>query len=331
MTAVTFWRVVAEDGYTYWRHLERHEMVNGISYILNGLYMGTADELGRQVDLNANTATAGLKPAVTLQLPKLMAAYVPNRRPNRRFRTISPQIGASDYSGQEGLMDALDEVYTSWMRDLRLAKARLLVPESFLKLDPATQQPVFDADQELFVALEVDPMTAGTVGITPQQFDIRHQEHSATAVDLMERIITSAGYSPQTFGLKADGAVQTATEVQARERGSFLTRQSKERYWTPALRHIAHVLLMVDRAVFSTAGVDDNLEPAVELADSVAEDLGKVAESVQKLSLAKAASIKTMVQMVHPDWHPDQIDAEVQAIMQEQGIAMPDPIQTGTA
>jgi len=96
----------------------------------------------------------------------LAIRYVPNMRPSRVWRSdpIGTYLGRSDYSGSESMMDALDEVYTSWQRDIRLAKARLTVPDTWLQPVAMSGEgkPVlrFDEDKELFVALPMDSTKA---------------------------------------------------------------------------------------------------------------------------------------------------------------------------
>src|SRR5690606_16963019 len=107
----------------------------------------------------------------------LAIRYVPNARPNRAFRAhpIGTYLGRSDYAGAEGLMDALDEAYTAWHRDIRLGKARGIVPEEWLERVDGTGVLKFDEDKEFFVGLSADPQTQ----IQPQMFQpaIRYQEH----------------------------------------------------------------------------------------------------------------------------------------------------------
>jgi hypothetical protein len=52
-----------------------------------------------------------------------------------------------------------------------------------------------------------------------------------------------------------------------------------------------------------------------------------LATTLQLLSAAKAASTKVMVEMLHPDWEEEQIDAEVALIQSETAPpALPDPM-----
>ena len=121
-------------------------------------------------------------------------------------------MGRSDYDNLRDLMDALDESYSSWMRDIRLAKARLIVPAQFLRRKPEemfgdsmNRPPTFefDEDVETLVALDTQSGSLGGDGesnkITPSQFSIRADEHQKTCVALVREIVTGAGYSPSTL------------------------------------------------------------------------------------------------------------------------------------
>jgi hypothetical protein len=65
----------------------------------------------------------------------LTAAYVPNIRPARAWRHIPTAAywGQSDFQGIEGILDALDETYSSWMRDVQNGKGRIIVANSLLE------------------------------------------------------------------------------------------------------------------------------------------------------------------------------------------------------
>ena len=71
----------------------------------------------------------------------LTAAYAPNVRPNRLWRNTPglSALGRSDFDGLEPLFDALDQSYSSWVRDLDLAKARIFIDENIL-CQPRTGQ-----------------------------------------------------------------------------------------------------------------------------------------------------------------------------------------------
>lgn len=330
LTAVTFWQVLKRDNRTVWRHLERHELDSqGNGIILHGLYEGTADNLGRVVPLTELAATAPLAQminqdgVISTESPGLAVVYVPNQRPQRRWRTdpLGKSLGRSDLDGIESLMDSLDETYSSWMRDVRLGKARIMVARSLLDNNGAGNGMSFDADQELYSPLT--SLSKGDVALAQQiqqvQFAIRVDEHQRTAQDLIEQILRTAGYSAQTFGIGDTGTVRTATEIESKERRSLTTRERKIRIWTPKAADIVLKMLLINNAIFAAKVTAER--PEVTFTDGVQETQLALAQTVQALEAARAASTKTKVAMVHPDWDDMAIAAEVALIDAEAAAA----------
>lgn len=328
LVAVTFWSVVLREGALVWRHLERHE--RGV--ILHGLYCGSERKLGTRRQLKALPATASLA-GEAIPLPAglqndITARYVPNVRPNRKHRGFP--IGRADTAGAEGLMDALDRTWSSWMRDIDLGKLRIIVPDEFLhrtgrRGDGAT----FDQDQSVFSPLGgMNPQTADKAGITPIEFKLRVEEHAATALALYEAIVRAAMYSPQTFGLHGDGSSSTATEVRARKDQSMTTTGKKQRYWQQGMGDIGMQMLIIDREVFGSKV--DPMRPRLDFGDPMGSDIRETASALNLLNLAQAVSIETKVRMVNPELEETEVQAEVKRIKDEQGLGqVPDPTGGG--
>ena len=323
---VTFWQVVKSDGATVWRHLEHHEP----GRIVHELRQGDAGRLGRPVPLAESTETAGIPvdadSAIVTGIPKLTVSYIPNVRPNRRWRTdpVGRNLGRADIDGSEPFMDALDEAWTSWMRDIRLGKSRIMVPSAMMTSSGPGTSAIFDVDREVYVAMNAmgDPNAALSQQISAHQFTIRVAEHAQTVRGLLGTIVQSSGYSAQTFGLPEDAAA-TATEVTSRERRSMATREKKSRYWTDGLEDFLETLTMLDRQVFRQGEI---LSPQVSFPAAAAPSPREVAESVQLLNSAQAVSIETRVRMVHSDWDDERITAEVAAIKAEQNMGDIGPV-----
>lgn len=319
---VTFYQVIREEqrhGETYiFRHVEHHEPGS----IQNRLYVGTRHTIGREIALEQDPHTELLEPDIATGIDDLLVRYVPNKRPNRLWRG-SP-LGQGDYGGVEGLMDALDETYTSWLRDIRLARARIIVPEVFLEFDKdhGEGRHFFDIDKSVFAGLNMGP-PGEEQKITLSQFDVRAREHRETSLELLDRIISSAGYSPQSFGLKIEGRAESGTALRARERKSLKTRQKKQVYMERALADILELVLRVDVELLGHRGVV--FRPEVEFADSLPDDPTEAAESVRTLFMAESASVDTRVRLLHPDWDEDRVDEEVRRIQEEQGIMIASP------
>lgn len=316
LAAVTFWRVIHTKGSLVVRHLERHEP----GKIIHAVYEGTTDELGWPVPLTDYPATAGLANdqlvngnEVPTGATGLTAVYIPNMKPNRVWRQVpeAAHLGRSDYAGVEPLMDALDLVQSSWVRDVDLGKARLIVPREYLRSNGPGQGAALDLDQEVYEGINVMGAEDGKAQIEQVQFKIRVAEHQATVADLKATIISNAGYSGQTFGLAADVAV-TATEVAARERRSFITRDRKIRYWRPQLTALIEALLQVDKRWF-TPGITP-ARPVVEWPDGVSIDPEAQARILLTLDQAGAISTEQKVRTLHPDWDNDLVAEEVERI-----------------
>lgn len=333
LVSVIFWRVVADDGKQKWRHLELHTP----GWVEHALYRGDGDKLGQRVPLEECEATAPLAALVNSDsaiatgyrvkgVDRLAVWYLPAIRPNRLWRRhpVLAPYGRSVLQGVEGPMDALDEVYSSWMRDLRLGKGRITVPETYLEDHGPGRGATFDPDREAYSALP------GMVGnddtqLTVTQFAIRTEEHDRMAQTLLKQILRTAGFSPQSFGEDGSGQPITAREVIARGQLSYVTKSRMELYQRAELAAALEGLLAVDAHVFGT-GVTP-AEVTVEYSDGVADDLETLAGTVEVLERARSASIETRVRMLHPEWGDDAVAAEVEKIKTDLSIAMPDPFE----
>jgi A118 family predicted phage portal protein len=329
LAAVTFWEELSRDDKIVIRHLERHEVAGGKGFILHAVYKGTPTDLGKSVDLGAFPETENFEPIVETGIPKLTAEYIPNMKPNRLWRSMpcAAPMGRSDYAGIEPEMDALDEAWSSWMRDLRLGKARLIASNQMMQSAGRGQGAQVDLERELWTGMDIIGKP-GEAPLTEIQFEIRVEEHARTTEALYEQIVRGAGYSAQTFGLAGEVAI-TATEADAKERSSVTTRGRKIGYTRPAVASVLETLLMVDAVVFGS-GVTP-VKPDLDFGPYVGESIETLAQTAQLLSAAKAASTKTLVEMVHPDWDDKQVDKEVLLIKDEQAAAKPVQLQPGGA
>jgi len=319
---VKFFKVIDHpDNNVYYRLVEtRTKDDNGKGVILNELYKGTMTNLGTKIPLEQHPDTAGMEEVIEHGLDSLLAWYVPNKKPNRLWRGSA--LGESDLQGIIGLMDAIDETYTNWVRDLRIARGRIIVPEYMLETD-SNGNLYHDIDKEVFVALNQGPAGEENNSIDNVQFDIRAQQHYDTAKELMKQAYSGAGYSPASFGLGDSTNNATATEIKQQQSKSFKTSAKKAKYWTSTLEDMFYWLLQVDNYAFGNNNADYKVQ--VNIKDSVQTDPMQKADSINKLVQAKAMSIDTTVKQIHPQWNEKQVENEVNRIMQENGMAVNEP------
>ncbi len=330
LVACTFWKELESDGAVVWRHIERREK----GFIFNALFKGTPEELGDQQDFAVRSDTAYLIGQETIQtdIDDVLCRYVPNLRPNRRFRKLTSgmnpscvYIGQSDYSGTETVMESIDETFTSLLRDIRLGAGKLGLDADKLLTDGKGNFK-FDYDEELFILLDGKP--SENSGISANQFAIRTTEHLDAALAFYRQCVTNAGYSPQSFGLEVKGQAESGTALNIREGKSFKTTARKADYWKPVLQDLFRLMLVVDRKYLS--GMADPVDEVVtEMQDGIKTGLQDIAPSLQQIDAAAAVSTEIKVKMLHPDWNKTQVMAEVERIHAERGVSVTDPTSVG--
>lgn len=314
------------DGSAVLRHMELHQP----GMIWHAAFLGDADNIGRPVPLSAHPHTADIADqdmiadpdmpgsGIETGLDRLDVIGVANQRTKTwRHLPAARDLGVPDISGVEQVLDALDDAWSSWMRDIRHGRSRIHVPMHMMNNRGLGAGASFDLDKELYVGLESPP--DGPLQLEVTQFNIRHQEHAATCLALLERIVGGAGYSLQTFGLDTSRTTQTATESWARQNRTQNTRNGKLRHWDRAIRDLSYVLLAVDAVQFGGHGSPE-LDVTVQFADTVSDAQLTRAQTATMLRSAEAASTRTLVELVHNDWDAEQVEAEVDAIHTEQGI-----------
>jgi hypothetical protein len=309
LRSVTFWRSAGPN----LRHLERHEMIGGKCWIFHQLRSGSAEKLGRVIPLDEGddecrrlAKLVGPSGGVETRATMLDVVYVPNVRPHRGLALRGSMLGRSDYSGAEGSMDALDQTLTSWMNDLALARARILVPQEYLRRPGgAGEGAVWDPERSIFQAVNAQTPDGGVLSITPIQFAIRVQEHRDTAAAHWRTITSCAGLDTSDHDTQ-NGPMQTATQVMDKGSRKRATRGSKIKMWTPNLQQLLWVLQEL-------AGLTP-YRVKIEWPDAAAPDAMTLAQTLQLISAAGAASTETLVAMLHPDWQEPEIKAEAAKI-----------------
>lgn len=326
------------------RHIERH--APGI--IEHALFLGTPTSVGKRVPLDTlaelaplasmpNTTSDGLTVQIATGISRITAAYWRNRpsRIWRRHGTLR-NAGRSDFELVEPLIDAYSEAWASMMRDVRLGKARLLVPLGMLEVAAAAGQGAsFDTDREIYAQVGgLDP-EAGTNTIKDYQAAIRWQEHMRVLAGLKTEILDATGWSMSSYGQPAGLDVQggvTATEIVDRTTKSERTRDEKALYFKQPAQAFVRMLLELDGRAYPTAGggIIENL--SIDFPDVSQVDPEKQARTFLDLSTANAISIEQSVRERRPNWDDDKVGEEVDRILTDLARKtgpMTDPTQLG--
>lgn len=326
LVSVIFWAEVERDGSgNVWRHLELHTA----GQVEHALYAGNQTGLGERKGLADHARTAGFRQpdgsgVINLRplgIEGLLPDYIPNQLPNPK--TLSGDLGGSDTAGLEGSMDAIDEADTSWDRDVRLSKARLVVPDEFLDHAGRGSGATFDQDRDIFSPLSMDPSQRDKAGIELVQPEVRAEQFDATIRSRSDRLSIDAGYSPASVEWANTGAAQTATEVLSRDALSADTTSAKRQYWAPAIESMTYKTQLIMRSVYKSPVVP--MRPTVVWPSAAEQDMREVASTLNLLNLSGAVSIERKVSILNPTWSTTQIAEEVARIQLETGTAVADP------
>jgi A118 family predicted phage portal protein len=310
LIGVTFMKVIDVNDEVIYRLVEDREK-GKISY---GLFKGLKDNLGYQIPLSYHLETVNLPEEINTGIDDLLVRYIPNAMPNKQCQTMP--IGKSDYSGLGWLFNAIDITYTAWLREIRLCQSRIIVPETWLQRD-TTGGLRFDVDREIFTTLDIDPLSGQ--GLSVVQFELRVQQYYETCLEFMKTAISMAGFSPNTFGLGIDGNAESGTALNIRERKTLKKIRKSQTFLSDNLEDLLQLLLLIDNDLNNSGNLIDE-KPQVDFQDSMAFDMSKVADTLDKLNRAQAISIQTKTQLLHPQWNVEEINEEVERIMSELGI-----------
>lgn len=344
LVAVRLWSEY-RDGSDVYRLLEDHAP----GTIRYALHRGTDRALGDLVPMTTRSETAHYEQlrnesdlAVALANPaalplditvgtgskRLAVVYLPNARPVRDWRKEGPlaSVGRSDLDGIQDLLDKVDQVWSSLLRDVDNGQGRLVVSEDALDLSGKPGQgATFDSYRQVFTAVGASlGRAADAKSLVDQvQFDIRVDEHIATFEGLLRRIASTIGYSEAHLGLSTVRGGQTATEITADLSDSERTRDKKALYARAALSRWSLVALEIDRAVFGGESLGDLTAPPdvvfPPLSQADPEKLARIAALQEG-----TASLDERVRVQHPDWDDDEVGVEVEKIRADRPT-YPDP------
>lgn len=321
VTQITFWTTARKDESTgaVWRLQEIYKP-NG--HIYSELYKGDEFNLGSAVSLASIPETKHINPDANSGTETMLAFYVPNILPNRRH----PQLpfGRSDFESLYGLFDSLDEAYSAMQRETRLTKTTVIVPAEYLRrrealFDDSAPAWVYANNSGAFTALDIDSDRASSP-ITVVNPEIRAESRLAVCSNLIRQILSLAGYAPQSAGLDVEGRAESGTALNVRERKSIRTSETKKTFWWHALNDILRAMLRLDKKVFRS-NVNPEADFSVELPTGNQPDMAQLAEIVEQLERAGAASTETKVAMLHPEWDEQMQAEEVQRIKDEHSFA----------
>lgn len=289
------------------RLVELHEA----GRVVNVLYRGKRDELGRRVPLEASASTYGMAEEWRHGLPMLAGRVVNDLDDD-------PRLGESDFDPILDHLLALNEASTIGVENARLtAKRRIFTGGANVRPDGT-----FDAGIDVYVVDTPD----GELGASSAP-PVQAVEYSFDAAPLLEWI----GYLERTClnrvgivrgivdGESSGGAAESGTAIRLRYMPTVQAAEEKAREWDYHVPRMIRLLAMVDALPVAAGGYGrtwaDLVElPSVERGEPLPVDEVETIDSSAAAVAGRVMSRETAVRRMHPEWTDEAIAEELDRI-----------------
>ena len=288
-------------------------------------------EDGMQLDENGVFTYEGLK--------GILAFEKPNKTPSLEFPTSN--YGASDYEGAIDSFDALDEIYSQNVREIRTNETKRYVPEDLIPVrilkDGSTEPEEFDDYADCYVKTVGDPDQNAENKIEYQKIEDKTTSYMEKWKAVLSTICNKAKISPCALGITWLEAVNPSAESQ-RERNKVTLdmRNGKLALWKPFLEEMVLRSLQLNTWMISKAGVQqdafepvdvswDNTSIQVTFGDYIEDSTQDRINMWGGAKSQRVASTEECVREIHPDWTEKQVADEVNLIRFEDGMSTDTP------
>lgn len=272
-------------------------------------------------------------------LKSMLAFYKPNRLPSHEF--IDLDVGASDYEGAVDSFDALDEVYSEMVSEVRNNKTIRYTPKTMMKkyIDDAGNIVTLEADG--FVTnyevtnSNLDQDAKDKINIT--NIEDKQDSLKSKYMAFLSSVVNQAGLSPFALGITGLEAVNSSAESQQeRNKVTLQTRAEKHETWKPFTEKLLIATLSLNywmRSNFKDIEQPfENLDLNYNNTDIDVEFNAYTYPKPEELILtwggaktSGVSSTKEAVRNIHPDWDDERIDEEVNLIRYKQGMSLDTP------
>lgn len=273
-------------------------------------------------------------------LKGMLAFEKPNKTPSLEF----PQsdLGASDYEGALDNFDALDEIASGNVREVRANATKRYVPTTMIPRDEHGEPLPFDEFCESYVKTEGDVDQGAVNKIEVEQVADKTASFMEKWKAVLSTVCNKAKISPFSLGVTWLEAVNPSAESQ-RERNKMTLdmRAGKLALWKPFLEELLVRSLQLYAWMGSHTKVVRDGMPELSLAwenTAVTVEFGEyIEESVEQRILTwggalaqGVVSTSEAVRSIHPDWTEKAVENEVNLIRYERGMGADDPITLPT-
>lgn len=286
------------------------------------LFEGTEDNVGYPVDFGSHEAAhhlmeidelidgTVLKTGAESPTAHMLANYHPQRR--WRNHPLLRYYSTSDVSRGAQIFEDIDHNWSQLQHEVEAARGRLFVDENLLDSEGPGHGEFFDFMRDVFKTRP--SITAEDKPTFEQvQFDMRVEQYLTLIDSDIRKAVSALGLSPFTVDMdpQASGDM-TATETRARTKRTRATAATKSRMERAHLSAILTAYLELDADL---NGYAPPTQPVlVALPDQVEVNDNELINAAASSYSAGIMSLSTAVRKQHPEWTPDQVEDEVEAI-----------------
>ena len=325
---------VAKQDYVFYETYTVDE--NGDTMVVNNLYIVDKDKSEREVPLTTIKQTSELEPQIILKgLKGYLGFYKKNKATNKEF-SGSP-YGESDYAGLYSHFDALDEIASTMVDDVRKNKIKAYIPETLMPVDTFGNRTMLDEFQHNFVMVKgSDAADEGANKIEFSNPGTRIDEYIQNWKTELMQVVNGFGLSPLTIGITGLESIASSDQSQIqREKVSLRTRKTKINLWEEFLNKV--IPQLINAYLYLNDGDKEELGDLIELAKNPDKYVIKtkfkfeeyistpIEERLQKFSQARqgniSISIDEMVRQVYRgEKDNEELEEEIKRIKTEMGM-----------
>ncbi len=294
---------------------------------------GRGSEDGLRLDENNIYVYKGLK--------GMLAFEKPNKAPSLEFPESN--YGASDYEGAVDCFDALDEITSGNVEEVRTNKTVRYIPEELIPRDLETGDAMpFDDFADCYVKVKGDADQDSKNEVKVTQVSDKTESFLSKWEAALSNVCNRAKISPFALGLNWLKAVTPSADSQRECNQMTLDmRDGKLKLWKPMLEEM--LLRALQLNVWMRENSDSGQGSFADIKftrenTAVQVDFGKyleesVSEKINTWSAAKSqriASTAECVKEIHPGWTDEQVQEEVNLIRSEDGNSADSPLSAFT-
>jgi hypothetical protein len=312
----------------------------GTSMIRNELYWRKSDGKLEQVDLTTLKETESLEPTIIYYgLKGMLALEKPNLDGDGEF--ADSIYGVSDYQGAYSTYDALDEIISEIVAEIRDNKTLRYYPDVFLQRDKDGNFIELDKYITNFVVTHDSNVNkeGHKAAVETTQIADKTADHYEKYKVLIAQACSLSGLSVISLGIPGMESISSSNQsTRERTKTTTETRKDKIKLWTPFIQNLLVKMMQLTSWIqqqFPESILDGiplvdidygNCDVKVNFNDYIVDSTTEKINTWSTAKTAGVASTEMAVRKIHGDdmTESDIID-EVNRIKFEQGMAFDTP------